>query len=190
MRKARNIGLIVLAIVGLLAFAVAMTRAHVGLHAPHSTRISAAMLEPALSAAVEVKLAESRLRTVEQAMQFSLRQTGTALRFGLGHPTRLTFGVLEREANCIEYAHFFARVFDMAAQKNKLPAKAYVVHSTRADVFDMVVPLPGMRDHDWVLIADNTPGEKRHWLVDPTFDDVWLGWDLSKNVDGDVTTIP
>lgn len=190
LRKARNAALILLAIVGLMAFAIAMTRANVGLHGPHTKRVSSASLEPALAAAIEVKLGELKMRSVDEALEFALRQTRTRLRFGLGHPTRLEFGPAEREANCIEYAHFFARVFDMAAQKNKLHAKAYVVHSSRADVFNMVIPLPGLRDHDWVLIADDTPGDKRHWLVDPTFDDVWLGWDLTKNVDGDVKTIP
>lgn len=186
MRKARTALLVVLAIVGLLLFAIAMTRANVGLSAPHTPSASAATLDPALRAAIEVKLSEARLVSVEEALRFSLRHTGAALHFGLGHPTRLSFGPAEREANCIEYAHFFARVFGMAAEKNKLPAKAWVVHSGRADVFGMVVPLPGLRDHDWVLIADDTPGDKRLWFVDPTFEDIGLGWDLGKNVRGDV----
>jgi len=186
-KKARVFALALLAIVGLSLFAIALTRANVGLLGPHSTRAPAVTLDKALEAAIEFKLRETRIDSVEEAVTFSLRMTGARLHFGLGHPTRLTFGAEEREGNCIEYAHLFARIFDMAASRGKLRARAYVVHSARAEVFEKVVPLPGLRDHDWVVIEDETPGDKRQWFVDPTFEDAWLGWDLTKNVKGSVT---
>ncbi|MDI1475121.1 hypothetical protein [Polyangium sp. y55x31] len=185
-KKARVFVLALLAIVGLTLFAIALTRANVGLSGPHTTRASSATLDKPLEAAIEFKLREARLATVEEALELSLRLTGARLHFGLGHPTRLSFGAEEREGNCIEYAHLFARIFDMAAARSKLSARAYVVHSAQAEVFEKVVPLPGLRDHDWVVIEDDTPGEKKQWFVDPAFEDAWLGWDLTHNVKGDV----
>ncbi|MDI1451497.1 hypothetical protein [Polyangium sp. 6x1] len=183
-KKARVFALALLAIVGLTLFAIALTRANVGLDGPHTTRASSATLDKPLEAAIEFKLREARPATVEDAIELSLRMTGARLHFGIGHPTRLSFGAEPREGNCIEYAHLFARIFDMAAARSKLPARAYVVHSARAEVFEKVVPLPGLRDHDWVVIEDDTPGAKRQWFVDPAFEDAWLGWDLTKNVKG------
>jgi hypothetical protein len=186
-KKARTIVLTIAAVVGLLLFAVALTRAHVSLVAPHTTKPSAATLDPALRGAVEFLLGgDARPHTVEDAIRFSLKQTSARLHFGLGHPTNLSFSAAEREANCIEYSHMFARVFGMAAEKGKLSARAYVVHSARAEVFGSVVPLPGMRDHDWVLVVDDTSSENQLWFVDPTFDDALLGWDLKENVAGEV----
>ncbi len=185
-KKARVFVLALLAIVGLTLFASALTRANVGLVGPHTTRASAATLDKPLEAAIEFKLGETRLKTVEEAVRFSLRMTGARLHFGLGHPTRLSFGPEEREGNCIEYSHLFARLFDMAAARSKLSARAYVVHSASAEVYERVVPLPGFRDHDWVIVEDDTPGEKQQWFVDAAFEDAWLGWDVKQNVQGAV----
>jgi len=185
-KKARIFALALLVIVGLTLFGIALTRANVGLEGPHTTRVSSATLDKSLEAAIEFKLREARPATVEDAIELSLRLTGARLHFGLGHPTQLSFGAEPREGNCVEYAHLFARIFDMAAARSKLPARAYVVHSDRAEVFEKVVPLPGLRDHDWVLVEDETPGASRQWFVDAAFEDAWLGWDLTHNVKGNV----
>lgn len=186
MRKLRRVVLGILALLGLLVFAVVMTRARVGLAGPHAVGPSLARFDAALDAAVRFQIEAEKPRTVEDAMQLSLKLTGDHLHFGLGHPTQFAFGATRRSGNCIEYAHLFARIFDMAAMRGKIAAKAYVVHSARAEVFGRMLPLPGLRDHDWVVIVDDV--DKRKWFVDPTFDDAWLGWDLATNVQGDVRT--
>ena len=161
-----------------------MARARVGLMGPHLVQPSLARLDAPLDAAIRFEIAAEKPKTVEEALRFSLKVTGNHLRFGLGHPTKYAFGAEPRAGNCIEYAHMFVRVFEMTAIRGKIAAKAYVVHSTHAEVFGRVLPLPGLKDHDWVVIVDN--GNKRQWFVDPTFDDTWLGWDLETNVVGDV----
>lgn len=184
MRKSVRIALAVLAILGFLAFGIALARARVGLLGPHVVQGSLARFDAPLDAAIRYQIEAEKLQTVEEALRFSLKITGNQLRFGLGHPTKYAFGAETRSANCIEYAHLFVRIFDMAATRHKIKAKAYVVHSTRAEVFQRSLPFPGLRDHDWVLIVDNV--DKRRWFVDPSFDDVGLGWDLETNVVGDV----
>jgi hypothetical protein len=99
----------------------------------------------------------------------------------------MSFSAAEREGNCIEYAHLFARVFDKAAAKAGLSARAYAVHSAQARIFGHAVPMRGWDDHDWVLIQDGTGDEARRWFVDPTMHDAGLGWDISPNVRGTVS---
>jgi hypothetical protein len=184
LRKLLRIVLVVLAIVGLLVFGIVLARARVGLLGPHVVQPPLARLDAALDAAVRYRIEEEKPQTVEAAVALSLKMTGNQLRFGLGHPTKYAFGAESRAGNCIEYAHLFAHIFEKAATRSKIAARAYVVHSSRAEIFGRVVPLPGFRDHDWVVIVDNV--DKRRWFVDPTFDDAWLGWDLATNVVGDV----
>lgn len=184
MRKLLRIALALLAIVGLLVFCVVLARARVGLLGPHVVQPSLARLDAALDAAVRYQIEAEKPKTVEEALELSLKLTGNQLRFGLGHPTKYSFGAESRAGNCIEYAHLSSRIFDMITTRSKIAAKAYVVHSSRAEVFGRVLPLPGFRDHDWVVIVDNV--DKRKWFVDPTFDDAGLGWDLATNVVGDV----
>jgi hypothetical protein len=184
LRKLLRITLAILAILGLLIFGIAMARARVGLIGPHVVQPSLARFDAPLDAAIRFQIAAEKPQTVEEALRFSLKLTGNTLCFGLGHPTKYAFGAEPRSGNCIEYAHLFVRVFEMAAIRGKIAAKAYVVHSSRAEVFERALPLPGLRDHDWVVIVDNV--DKRQWFVDPTFDDAWLGWDLTTNIVGDV----
>lgn len=187
MRKILRFVLALLAVVGLLIFGFALARARVALLGPHIVQVSLARLDAPLDAAVRYQIEAEKPQTVEAALKFGLKITGQQLRFGLGHPTKYAFGAETRAGNCIEYAHLFARVFDMAATKGKIAAKVYVVHSTRAEVFGYVLPFPGFRDHDWVIIVDNV--EKKQWFVDPTFDDAGLGWDLQTNVVGDIKVL-
>jgi hypothetical protein len=171
---------------GLLLIGIAITRAGVGLVGPHVVQPSLARLDAPLDGAIRFQIASENPHTVEEALRFSLKITGNQLRFGLGHPTNYSFGAEPRAGNCIEYAHLFVRIFEMTTIQDKIAAKAYVVHSSRAEVFEHVVPLPGLGDHDWVMIVDNV--DKRQWFVDPTFDDAWLGWELTTNVVGDIHT--
>lgn len=188
MRKAARVALALLAVVGLLVFVVALARARVGLLGPHVAQVSLARLDAPLDAAVRFQIEATKPQTVEEALKFALGMTGQQLRFGLGHPTKYAFGAEPRSGNCIEYAHLFVRIFDMAATRGKINAKAQVVHSSRAEVFGYALPFPGLRDHDWVVIVDKV--DKRQWFVDPSFDDAGLGWDLKTNVVGDVRVFP
>ena len=154
---------------------------------PHVARRSAAVLDEPLRRAVDTALAGTELTSVESAMDFSLSATDKLLHFGLEHPTRMSFGAAEREGNCIEYADLFARIFDKAAARAGLTARAHAVHSDKARMFGQAMPLRGWGDHDWVLIQDGTGEEARRWYVDPTMHDLGLGWDISTNVRGPVT---
>src|SRR4051812_17719539 len=153
---------------------------------PHAAKRSAAVLDDGLGKAVDAGLARTEITSVEGAMDFSLSVSDKLFHFGLEHPTSLAFVAAEREGNCIEYAHLFAKVFDKAAARGGLAARAYVVHSARAQVFGRAVPMRGWEDHDWVLIQEGTGEEARRWFVDPTLHDFGLGWDISPNVRGPI----
>jgi hypothetical protein len=184
LRKFLRYALILLAILALPVVGIFVTRSHVGLLGPHIVQPSRARLDAPLDAAVRFEIAAEKPRTVAEAVTFSLKLTENQLRFGLGHPTKYAFGAEVRSGNCIEYAHLFVHVFEMVATRGSIAAKAYVVHSSRAEIFGRSLPFPGLHDHDWVVIVDNV--DKRQWFVDPTFDDMWLGWDLKTNVVGDI----
>jgi hypothetical protein len=188
-------GLGVLAVVLLFATAAGAALPHFAfqLLAPHTARRPAAVLDKALDRAVEASLAKASVDSVESAMDFSLAASDKLLYFGLGHAASMAFSAAEREGNCIEYAHLFARVFEKAARHAQLDARAYVVHSARAELFGHKVPFPGWDNHDWVLIQQGPrqgpgpqgPGDAaRRWYVDPTLHDAGLGWDISSNVRG------
>jgi len=168
--------------------AAALPRFGIELHSPHAAQRSAAKLDAQLTRAVEAGLDRASITSVEQARDFALAVTDKLLHFGVEHATRMSFDTSEREANCIEYAHLFARVFDMAAAHAKLPAKAYTVHSDKARVFGWKVPMRGWDEHDWALIEDRSvgTGEARRLYIDPTLHDAGLGWDVSANVRGEI----
>ncbi len=178
----------VLAVVMLFATAAGAALPHFAfqLLPPHTAKRSTAALEKPLERAVDASVSKAAIDSVEGAMDFSLAASDKLLHFGLDHPTSLSFAAAEREGNCIEYANLFARVFDKAAAAGKLDARAYVVHSARAELFGRKVPLPGWEDHDWVLIQDGSGDEARRLYVDPTMHDAGLGWDVSANVRGAV----
>ena len=179
----------VLAVVMLFATVSAAALPHfaVELLAPHAVKRSAAVLDKPLERAVDVALAKTEIKTVEDAMDFALSASDKLLRFGLEHPTRMSFTAAEREGNCIEYANLFALVFDKAAAKGGLEARAYAVHSAKARLFGRAIPMRGWDDHDWALIQDGSGDEARRWYVDPTLHDAWLGWDIAANVRGPVS---
>jgi hypothetical protein len=142
--------------------------------APHVARPPAATLDPDFA------------RAAGDLVRFALHETGDALHFGLAHPTRLAFDAHEREGNCIEYAHLFARVFDRAAAAHHVDARAYVVHSA-ARVFGRRLDVPGFDDHDWVLVVSHARGPGAAKLfVDPTLADADLDWDIARSVVGEV----
>lgn len=179
----------VLSVVLLFATAASAALPHFAfeLLGPHVARRSTAVIDEPLKRVLDTALGTAEIASVETAMDFSLTVTDKLLHFGLEHPTSMAFTAAEREGNCIEYANFFARVFDKAAAKAGLKARAYAVHSARAQVFGRILPLRGFGDHDWVLIQDGTGEDAQRWFVDPTMHDAGLGWDISANVRGPVS---
>jgi len=153
-------------------------------HSPHTARTAAATLEEDFSRSVDTQIKEAKIGSVDQLVRFSLGVTGADLHFGLEHKTTLRFGAKEREGNCIEYAHLFATVFNRAAERKQVAARAYVVHSD-ARVLGRKLPIPGLDDHDWVLVVPTAAGAQR-LFVDPTLYDFGLDWDISRSVSGDV----
>lgn len=183
----RWIGVLTVVLLFATAAAAALPHFAVEFLPPHSVKRSAAVLDKPLERAVDTALAKTEIKSVEEAMDFALSASDKLLRFGLEHPTSMSFTAAEREGNCIEYANLFARVFDKAAAKGGLSARAYAVHSAKAQLFGRAVPMRGWDDHDWVLIQDGSGAEARRWYVDPTLHDAGLGWDVSANVRGPVS---
>lgn len=179
----------VLAVVLLFATAAAAAIPHYALEllAPHTVKRSAAVLDKPLEKALDAAIEKTEIASVDDAMNFSLSATDKLLHFGLEHPTSMSFSGADREGNCIEYAHLFAHVFDRVASKSGLSARAFAVHSAKARVFGRALPMRGWDDHDWVLIQDGTGAEASRWFVDPTFNDMGLGWDISANVRGPIS---
>lgn len=179
----------VLAVVLLFATAATAAIPHFAVEflAPHVVKRGAAVLDKPLDRAVDTALGKTEIKTVQEAMDFALSASDKLLHFGLEHPTSMSFSATEREGNCIEYANLFARVFDKAAQKGGLTARAYSVHSAKVRVFGRALPMRGWGDHDWVLIQDGTGDDAQRWYVDPTLHDAGLGWDISANVRGPVS---
>lgn len=153
---------------------------------PHVVRAPAATLDDDLARSVDTRIGEAPLGSVPELVRFSLDVTGADLHFGLGHRTTLRFDTKEREGNCIEYAHLFATVFNRAAERRQIAARAYVVHSD-ARVLGKKLSMRGLDDHDWVLVVPSMMSAQR-LFVDPTLHDFGLGWDISKSIAGDVRT--
>jgi hypothetical protein len=152
--------------------------------APHIARASAATLTPELSGAIDARIDDAQIGSLDQLLHVSLDVTGADLHFGLAHRTTLRFGTKEREGNCIEYAHLFALVFNRGAEKRHVAARAYVVHSD-ARVLGKKLAMRGLGDHEWVLVVPSDPVAPRRF-VDPTFHDLGLGWDIARSVLGAV----
>lgn len=183
----RWIGVLAVVLLFATVAAAALPRFAFELHAPHTVKRSTAALDKPLERAVDTALEKTPITTVEEAMDFALSASDKLLHFGLGHPTSMSFTPAAREANCIEYAHLFARVFDKAAEKGGLGARAFAVHSDKARVFGRAIPMKGWDDHDWVLIQEGKGDDARRWFVDPSMHDAGLGWDISANVKGPVS---
>ena len=174
------------AIVGLLLLVARSCLADmlVRFQPPHVAHTPAARLEDDLSRSVDVAITGANVASVNDLVRLSLGVTGARLHFGLDHKTSLTFGMKEREGNCIEYAHLFATVFNRAAERKTVAARAYVVRSD-ARVFGRKLAGRGLADHDWVIVVPTTKGGRRYF-VDPTFHDFGLDWDISRSVSGDI----
>lgn len=181
-------GLGVLAVILLFATAAGAALPHYAFEflPPHTARRSTAILGEDLKRAIDASLKEASVSTVDGARDFALSSTDKILHFGLDHTTTMAFGAVEREGNCIEYANLFAKVFDRIAEKTGLAARAYAVHSGRAQVFGTTLPFRGFGDHDWVLIQEGTGDEAVRSHVDPTLHDAGVGWDISSNVKGTI----
>jgi hypothetical protein len=149
---------------------------------PHIVRTPAATFDPTLKEAVDRTIADASITSVRGLVEFSLSRTRAQLHFGLDHPTTLTFRAEEREGNCIEYSQLFATVFNRAAERKRIAARAYVVHSD-ARVLGRRLAGRGLGDHDWVLVVPAARGSRL--FVDPTFDDLGLHWDIARSVRGD-----
>jgi hypothetical protein len=157
-------------------------------HAPHHPTRSRAVLGTELVRALNAARAEAAPSDVSALIAFALRQTGQHLHFGLGHPSSLVFDAREREGNCIEYSHLFAKIFEQAASAAGVKAQALVVHSDRALLFGRRIPRRGFESHDWVLVVERDPGgaELARHFIDPAFDDAGFGWNIESDVFGRV----
>lgn len=167
--------------VGLAALLAAGTAsaAWVGLSlVPHHLRSRpAATLSPALAAEAAREL--DGAATADEAVRAALRVTGRHLHFGLSHRGTNRFDVAEREAHCVEYAHLAGALLARWSRSHGDTLRVTVVRS-QARLFGMRVPMRGWSDHDWVLVEQGA----RRWYVDPTLDDMGLGWDLAGQVEG------
>jgi len=153
---------------------------------PHVAKKTSAVVDAKLSAEIDAEATKSAPKTVDDVVRASLRLTDSHLHFGLDHPTLLSFNATEREANCIEYAHLFAFAFDRIATRSSVKARAFVVHSSKARLFGMKIPMKGWEDHDWAIVDAGTTRR----FVDPTLNDSGLGWNIEANVKGSVSVPP
>jgi hypothetical protein len=177
--------ILVSAVIGtLLATRLSAAELPVTFQPPHVARVAAATLEEDYSRSVDTRIKEAQIGSVAELVRFSLGVTGADLHFGLEHKTTLEFGTKEREGNCVEYAHLFATVFNRAAERKEIAARAFVIRSD-ARVFGWKLPGRGLSDHDWVLVVP-TPARAQRLFVDPTLYDFGLDWDISRSVSGDV----
>lgn len=136
-----------------------------------------AKLDAALRKEVLEGLRGRTLATRGDVVDYALEVTRAHLHFGMDHGTSMAFTTGDREANCIEYAHLFATVAEIAAKESKVELKVRVVRS-RATLGGVKIPLRGWDTHDWVVVG----GAEARYL-DPSFDDAGLGADLERVVD-------
>jgi hypothetical protein len=162
-----------------LAAQVSAGQALVRFLPPHTASLPQANVAPAIVVSLRARLGTSPVlaSTLTEAV---LAETDARLHFGLSHRTKLELGAREREGNCIEYAQLFTTLFDRIAMEERLSARAYAVHSAKAQVLGQRVPLRGWGDHDWVLVVD---GASRRYL-DPTRSDLGLAADIADAVVG------
>ncbi len=118
-RLFRWLGILGVVLLFATAAAAALPRYGIELLGPHTVKKSQAQLDPALRKAIDESIDESPDATVDEALSHALAVSDKLLHFGLSHETKLSFSVAEgeREGNCIEYAHLFAKVFERMAAK-------------------------------------------------------------------------
>jgi hypothetical protein len=179
--RARS-SLLCLAIVGLGFLARnAIAQTLLTFQAPHAVRVPIAVLDPAFGQRIDGEASRAKIVTADDLVTFSLRATASALHFGLGHATRLSFDGADREGNCVEYAELFGSIVNR--EHGSQDVHAWVVRSD-ARIMGKAVPNPAWRDHDWVLVLVHTPQGPRRLYVDPTLYDMGMGWDISSAVVG------
>jgi hypothetical protein len=177
-------GLAILTIVAVTSLVrVAPAQMLITLRAPHAVRDPKAIVDDGLLERIDARAAAAKIETPEQLVAFALHETGSMLHFGLAHPTRLRFDATDREGNCVEYAELLATVLNR--ERAQLHARAWVVRSD-ARLLGHAIVDPAWKDHDWVLLVVHSTDGTRRLYVDPTLDDMGLGWDLSRAVRGDV----
>lgn len=151
---------------------------------PHKVGRSQAKLESTLKTQLAADLRDAPVpATVQGAIRYAVEATGKALHVAPAHKTSMYFGTAERGANCVEYAHFFAAVFDLAAKQLGVQAQAWPVHSRRARPVAKKQPLRAWKDHDWALVRDKAGNR---FFVDPALADSGGPWDISDAVGGEV----
>jgi hypothetical protein len=138
----------------------------------HVVSKTKAELDPALQKEIIDGMRGRSIKTADDVVAYALEHSRAQLHFGMAHKTSLRFGA-EREANCVEYAHFFAKVTAIVAKEAKIDLRVRVVRS-KATMGGKAIPLKGWDTHDWVLIR---AGEQR-LRIDPSFDDAGLGAEL------------
>jgi hypothetical protein len=162
--------------------AIVAARVSFKLIAPHTVFPSTGTtLSPEKRADLDQELDFNRPFDRDQAIDFALDYTAQSLSLSLGHPTSFDFGAGKRGGNCVEYAALFVAVFEAASKRAGSTARAVRVRS-QGRVFNKVVPLKGLADHDWVLVYDPSDGARIY--LDPTFYDLWLSSNLTRNVKG------
>jgi hypothetical protein len=129
---------------------------------------------------IDHRIHGARVSSIDDAVAMALAITGEHLRFGLNHPTTLSFDE-PRAGNCVEYAHLFGTVLEEVARRAALTARVHVVRSYDARIFGLRLPFRNWRDHDWALV-EGREGDRRY--VDPAFADALLGYDVKSNVTG------
>jgi hypothetical protein len=149
---------------------------------PHTARAPTATLDAPLSRELDRQAAEANATTPAALVTFALGITAHALHFGLGHRTSLSFHPGEREANCVEYAELFATIVNR--EHGALDLRAWVVRSD-ARLFGQKLADPAWKDHDWVLVVVHDGDVTSRLYVDPTLQDMGLGWDISGAVHGE-----
>lgn len=159
----------------------ALAHSLLSLSPQHEVAKPNAKLDPALRKSIVDGMKGRTFATAADVVAYSLEQSRAQLHFGMTHKTSFSFGPKEREANCVEYAHFFAQVTALVAKEANIQLSTRVVRS-RASVAGKAIPLPGWETHDWVLVRVG----KERLLIDPSYDDAGLGAKL----EGVVVTPP
>jgi hypothetical protein len=183
-----------IALVAAVGVALAATRVYgIEYRPPHVLLPVPAPLGASQQHSLDDTLAKANPHDRDQALEFALSFTGRNLFFGMGHPSGFEFpDGSPRAASSVDYTYLFVLVFNAAARRADLPARAYRVRTLDARLFGLEITVGGLGDHDWALIVD--PSDGARFYEDPTFSDVYLGADIERNVvDGEriaVTPVP
>jgi hypothetical protein len=180
-----------IAVVSVVGVAIAATRVYaIEYRPPHVLLPVPAPLGAPEQRSLDSTLEKENPRDREQVIDFALSFTGRNLFFGMGHSSGFEFpDGSPRAASSVDYTYLFVLVFDAAARRANLPARAYRVRTLDARLFGLEITVGGLGDHDWALIVD--PSDGARFYEDPTFSDVYLGANIERNVvDGERIAVP